>query len=116
MKDKVCLHELKADTFVGTYDWEQQKRQQVVLDITLTYDCHAAAQADDLTQALDYEQLASRIVSFLKAGRFRLLERLAEQIAELILKEFPVEAVNLQVSKPCAVEQAQAVSIHISRP
>lgn len=116
MKDKVCLHGLKANTFIGTYDWEQQKRQQVILDVTLTYDCRVAAQTDDLTQALDYEQLANRITSFLQAGRFRLLERLAEQVAALILKEFPVDMVNLQVSKPRTVEQMQAVSIHINRP
>lgn len=116
MSDKISLLGLEIETFIGVHEREQRARQLVSLDLEMDCDCQAAARTDELTQALDYEALAKQVRVFVEANRFQLLERLAEQVAELILAEFPlVQAVSLKATKPGAVDGLRAFCVSIIR-
>lgn len=115
MRDQVCIKGLKVDTVIGVYDWEREILQTVVLDLTMDWDNRPAANSDDLQYALDYAAVSARLMAYIKAAEFELIETLAERCAEIVLQEFSVPALVLEVSKPGAVPEADTVSVRIAR-
>ncbi len=113
--DVLYLHDLKADCIIGIWDWERQTRQTIVFDLDMAVDIRAAAVSDDIHDALDYKAVAKRIVAFVEASEFRLVETLAERVAELVLREFPVPWVRLRLDKRGAIRGAGQVGLVIER-
>lgn len=113
--DIVYLNDLRVKTVIGVYAWERQLKQTVVLDLEMGTDIQKAAQSDALEDALNYKEVAKRIVEFTEGSRFHLVEALAEQIAEVILREFSVPWLRLRVNKQGAVRGVRDVGVVIER-
>lgn len=113
--DKVLIERLEVITTVGVYAWEQQIRQKLWLDIHMAWDTSTAARTDDVRHCLDYAKACEAIISHLQNGCFALLERVAEEVAQLLLTEFNTSQVRVKVSKPGAVPQAASVGVVIER-
>ena len=78
MSDKVFISGLRAETVIGVYDWERKICQPLVFDIEMATDVKAAAQDDDLTQAIDYAAISQRVIKATETSSFQLIETLAE--------------------------------------
>jgi dihydroneopterin aldolase len=64
---------------------------------------------------LNYKRVAKRVVAFVEASQFHLVETLSEHVAMLILAEFDIRTVRIELSKPGAVRGSKDVGIIISR-
>lgn len=113
--DKVFIEGLDVDTVIGAYDWERQIRQRLLLDLEMTFDCRRAGASDALADSLDYNAVAGAVTALVQASRCELLEALAERVAAMVLREFPVARLRLCVRKPGAVKNAAAVGIVVER-
>lgn len=113
--DIVFIRGLRMDTVIGVYDWERQIRQTVLIDLELATDVSAAAKNDELADALDYYAISQRVKAFVEASAYRLVETLAERVAELLLTEYSMSWLRLTVSKPGAVRDCDAVGVSIER-
>lgn len=113
--DIVYIRDLRIDTTIGIYDWEREVRQTVSLDLEMATDIAAAAATDDIRHALNYKAVAKRIIAHVESSGCLLVERLAEEIASLVLAEFPVPWLRLRLSKPGALRGARDVGILIER-
>ena len=113
--DVLYLHDLRVDCIIGIWDWERQTRQTIVLDLDMGVDIRAAATSDDLRDTLDYKAVAKRVIAFVEASEFRLVETLAERVAGLILREFPVPWLRLRLDKRGAIRGAGQVGLVIER-
>ena len=114
--DKVLIKNLQVETIIGIFNWEREVRQVVSIDLEMEFDNKVAAKSDDIEDALDYKKIGKRVSSYVKRSKFKLVERLAEQIAKLILKEFPVSSLTVSVTKPGALRGSESVGISITRP
>ena len=113
--DIVFLRGLRVDAVIGVYGWERQIRQTLSLDLELATDVAAAAASDDIGDAVDYYAVSKRVTAFVEASEFRLVETLAERVAELVLTEFSVSWLRLTVAKPGALRDCQSVGVSIER-
>lgn len=113
--DIIFLHNLKVDTVIGIFDWERRIRQDVVIDLDMAADIRKAAGSDHIDDTLDYKSVAKRLIAFVEAAEFQLVETLAERIAEIILGEFPVPWVRVRINKQGAVRGARDVGVIIER-
>jgi dihydroneopterin aldolase len=113
--DKIFIHALKTEAIIGIFDWERQVRQTVVLDIEISADVLKAALSDSIDDTLNYKRLAKRVLAFVEASQFHLVETLAEHIAMLILEEFGVAWVRLSLSKPGALRSSRDVGVTLER-
>jgi 7,8-dihydroneopterin aldolase/epimerase/oxygenase len=113
--DIVFIRDLRVDTIVGVYDWERQIKQTLVFDIDMATDIHRAAASDDLQFAVNYHAVSLRVSAYVEAHHTALIETLAEDVATLILTEFKVPWVRLQLTKPNAVLGARSVGVIIER-
>ena len=113
--DRIFLHGLTTECIIGFIDWERRVKQTVVLDIELPVDCRRAASSDEVADTLDYKKVAKRVLAFIEASEFKLVETLAHRVALLILEEFAVAWVRIALNKPGAIRNSRDVGVVIER-
>lgn len=100
--DRVFIEGLEVDTVIGAYDWERGIRQCLRLDLSFAWDNRPAAAGDDLTLALDYASVSTRIQAFAEQSQYQLVETFAERLVEVLMAEFKITWVRLKLTKPGA--------------
>ncbi|PBP97039.1 dihydroneopterin aldolase [Pseudomonas congelans] len=113
--DRVFIEGLEVDTVIGAYDWERGIRQCLRLDLCFAWDNRPAAAGDDLSKALDYASVSTRIQAFAEQAQFQLVETFAERLAEVLMGEFNIPWLRLKLTKPGAVAAAAGVGVEIER-
>lgn len=113
--DTIFLEDLRVETVIGIYDWEREIRQTVSLDLEMSADIRRAAASDRVTDTVDYKQVAKRLIGYVGASRFELIETLVERAAEIVMYEFGVSRVKVRLGKPGAVRYSRTVGIEIVR-
>jgi dihydroneopterin aldolase len=113
--DIVYIRDLRIETTIGIFDWEQQIRQQVRLDLEMGTDIRAGAESDRIEDVLDYKSVAKRIIDLVENNELTLVEALAERIARTVMTEFPVPWLRLTLGKPGAVRGSREVGVTIER-
>ncbi len=115
MRDIVEIHDLLVRTIIGINDWERKDKQDVVINIRMFTDTRPAGMSDDIRDALNYRDVAKRVIALTETSRFYLVERLAEEIARICVLEFGVPKVQVRVEKPGALRFARSVGVTIER-
>jgi dihydroneopterin aldolase len=113
--DIVFIEDLRIDAVIGIYDWERRVRQTLSFDIEMAFDNTVPAASDDIAHTLNYKDVSKRLIDYVGASSFGLVETLAERCAAIIREEFGVSWVRLKLSKPGAVRGAKAVGVRIER-
>ncbi|MCY4274811.1 MAG: dihydroneopterin aldolase [Gammaproteobacteria bacterium] len=113
--DIIYLHGMKVDCVIGCWDWEQRITQSLVIDLDMGFETCKSAESDALEDTLSYKDVAKRVTSFVAESRFHLLEKLAEEIARIILVEFPATWCRVKLNKFGAVTGVGDVGIIIER-
>ena len=113
--DIVFIEDLRIETVIGIYDWERKIRQVVALDLEMAFDNTRPAATDRIEDTLDYKAVSKRLIAFVEASQFELVETLAERCAAIVLDEFDVRWLRLKLSKPGAVRGSRAVGVRIER-
>ncbi len=113
--DIIFLGGLEATTIIGIYDWERETKQTLVLDIEMAFDITKAAKTDDIQYTLDYKTVSERVVSFVEQSEFYLVEKLIEEISNILLTEFNTPWVKITLNKRGAISRAKDVGIIIER-
>jgi dihydroneopterin aldolase len=97
--DRLLLEDVRFYGHHGVSKAEQTVGVWFSVDAELAVDLAPAAVSDDLAAAVDYGEVARRIVEIGTEGRVNLIERLAGLIAQALLREFPVRQVRVRVRK-----------------
>ena len=113
--DIIFLRDLRIDTVVGIWDWERRIRQTVSIDLEMAADIAGAAATDSIDDTLNYKRVAKRLIAYVEASEFQLVETMAERIAEIVLGEFEVPWVRVTVNKPGAIRGSRDVGVRIER-
>ena len=113
--DRVFLRGLTAECIIGFIEWERRVKQTVVVDLELPVDCRRASVSDDVADTVDYKKVAKRVLAFIEASEFKLVETLAHRMAMLLLEEFSLEWVRICVNKPGAIRNSRDVGVVIER-
>ena len=113
--DIIFLGGLEATTIIGIYDWERETKQTLVFDIEMAFDIKKAAETDDIQHTLDYKTVSERVVSFVEHSEFYLVEKLIEEVAQIILTEFNTPWIKISLNKRGAISRAKDVGIIIER-
>ena len=113
--DIIYLNDLRIDTVIGIHDWERRTKQTVIFDIEMAADPGRAARSGDIADTVSYDAVAQRLVSYVGAAEFELIETLAERVAGILLNEFNVPWCRLRLNKRGAVRGARDVGIIIER-
>jgi dihydroneopterin aldolase len=102
MADRIELRGLRVRGNHGVFDHERRDGQDFVVDITVWIDLQAAAASDDLADTLDYGSLAQRAAGIVAGPARQLIETVAAEIAEDVMGDERVHAVEVVLHKPSA--------------
>jgi FolB domain-containing protein len=113
--DKIFIKDLSARGIIGVNDWEREKPQEILINVTLFVDTRQAGQSDDIQATVSYSMVAKKLLAHAQSAQRFTVEALAQDLAELCLAEPGVERVQLRVEKPGAVRFARSVGVEIER-
>ena len=114
--DKVFIKDLEVETVIGIYDWEREVRQLISISLVMDFDLTKAAKKDKIEDSLNYKKISKRVIKLAETLKSKLIENLAQKIADTILKEFPVSSIVVTVEKPGALRGSRSVGVTIKRP
>lgn len=101
--DKIIIKNLETFGYHGVFEEEAFLGQKFIVDAALYLDTRKAGRTDDLQESLDYGEACQAIKALVEKERYQLIERLAEEIAERLLLNFPqLYSVEITVKKPWA--------------
>lgn len=101
--DKICIEDLEIYAQHGVYPEENKLGQKFVVCAQLYVDTRKAAQQDDITQSVNYGEVCHFIKQWMEQYTVRLLETVADRLAQQILLKFPlIQQIRLEVKKPNA--------------
>lgn len=114
VRDRVRLTGITGRGRHGVFDVEREQGQTFVVDVNCTLDLSAAAMTDDLTQTLDYGNLAAAIVADIEGEPVNLIETLAERVARTCLQTPAVRDVEVTVHKPEAPMPVRVADVAVT--
>lgn len=113
--DIITLRDLEVFYHIGVPDEERVHPQRLLISVEMETDISLAAAGDDLNHTINYYAVSQRLLSLGQGRSWKLLETLAVQIAELVLREFGARRVHIEIKK-FIIPEARHVSVRISRP
>jgi dihydroneopterin aldolase len=102
VSDRIELRGLRVRGHHGVYAQERREGQDFVVDVTVWLDLAPAAASDDLADTVDYGELAKRTASIVGGEPCDLIEAVAGRVADDVMADPRVQAVEVVVHKPQA--------------
>ncbi|CAM4039214.1 dihydroneopterin aldolase [Kibdelosporangium persicum] len=102
LSDRITLTGLRVRGNHGVFEHEKRDGQDFVVDITVWLDLTDAAKTDDLAKTMHYGELAERAAAIVAGPARDLIESVAGEIADDVMTDERVTAVEVTVHKPSA--------------
>ncbi len=112
--DSITICDLEVFYCVGVPDGERSKPHRLCVTIEIFYPFEGAIKSDSISDAVDYQRIVDLLKEFGKNRSWKLIETLASDIAQLILGEFDVPAIRVEVKK-FVIPETKYVSAKVMR-
>jgi len=111
----IFIHDLRVETRIGIYDWEQRLAQTIRLDIELGLPSDKVFRSGDFADALDYAAIVQRLQALAADHPHKLMERFAQAIADVLIDEFGAPWIKVRVAKLAPIAGVRELGIAIER-
>jgi len=111
---KISIVDLEVFCRVGVPDAERAQPQRLLLTVEMESDFSKAAKSDGIADTIDYFAVSQRLLKFGEGREWKLIEKLAADIADAILSEFKPVSVTVEVKK-FSIPQARYVSVMLTK-
>jgi len=112
--DTITICDLEVQYHVGVTAEERASAQRLLITVEISSDFRRASVRDDLGDTIDYASLSERIRHFGDDCHWQLIETVAVNLAEMILTDFGVREVCVEVKK-FVIPEARFVSVRTTR-
>ena len=113
--DKIVIRDLLLRGIIGINDDERVNKQDILINLVIYADTRPAAASDDIADAVNYRTITKRIIAHVEGSSDFLVEKLVEDIARFVVKDYKAEKVTVRVEKPGALRFAESVGVEITR-
>jgi len=113
--DLIEIEGLRLRCVIGVRAEERRDRCDVVIDLAVGTDIAAAVNHDTVEAVWNYRTATKAIISLVEQSQFYTVERLAGEIARVVLVEHGAPFVRVRVRKPGALRFADTVGVSIER-
>ncbi|MFJ5763382.1 dihydroneopterin aldolase [Neobacillus sp. NPDC093182] len=99
--DKIFVNQMEFYGYHGVFPEETRLGQRFVVDLMVLVDLRKAGETDELEHSVNYGELYQVCKEVVEGKPYKLVEAVAEKIAETVLKQFNlVTEVTIKVIKP----------------
>ena len=110
---RISIVDLEVFYRVGVPDAERAQPQRLLLTVKMEFDFSGAAKSDSIADTIDYFAVSQRLLKFGEGREWKLIEKLAADICEMILSKFKPRNVSVEIKK-FPVPQARHVSVFLT--
>ncbi|MBC2691241.1 MULTISPECIES: dihydroneopterin triphosphate 2'-epimerase [Pseudomonas] len=111
---RIRVKDLCLRTFIGINEDEILNKQDVLINLTILYAAQEAVRDNDIDHALNYRTITKAIIAHVEGNRFALLERMTQELLDLVMANQSVLYAEVEVDKPHALRFAESVSITLA--
>ena len=115
MPDLIHIENLEVQAHIGVPDEERAYRQRLTVSVTLEPKTTFVALGDSIENTIDYAVVCEQIKTLAANRPRRLVETLAQELAEQLLSAFPIQRIIVEVRK-FILPETDYVAIRIERP
>ncbi len=113
--DVIHVRDLLLRGIVGIKPDERANPQDILINLALEADLRPAGGSDRIEDAVNYRTITKEIIALVEGSRFQTVEKLATEIARLIVTGHPVRRAEVTVEKPGALRFARSVGVTLVR-
>ncbi len=107
----IRIKNLRLRTFIGINPEEIVNKQDVIINVTISYSAVQASVSEQIDDALNYRTICKAIIALVEQQRFSLLEKLTSDLLALCCQHPQVASASVEVDKPHALRFADSVSL-----
>lgn len=115
MKTTIEITDIAVDCIIGVTEQERAQKQTVLVTVELVVDTPKAATFDNVADAVDYKSVYTKIVDFVTASQFYLLEALTKHVLDVCMGDPRVVKSRVTIEKPSRLPNAKGVSVTQSK-
>mgnify|MGYP000025556497 CR=1 FL=1 len=108
---RIRIKDLLLRAYIGIKDEEISNQQDVLINVSLTYDATEAVNCNEISAALNYRTITKQIIHHVDGNRFALLERLTHEVLSIVMEHEAVHWAAVEIDKPHALRYAESVSV-----
>ena len=113
-RDWIEIRGLRVATHIGVPDAERAEPQQLLVDVRMQPRRNFSEMPDAIGATVDYFAVAQRLAALAAERPRQLIERLADDLAATVLREFAVRRVEVTVRK-FILPETEHVAVHCVR-
>lgn len=116
MHDRVFLEDGRVRACIGLTESERSEPQELIIDLSWT-PSRGDVDDDNLSEGIDYAAVWESVLAMLEGREFKLIETLAEEIADTLLGRFSMPDISVRIRKPAALAHLNvtAAGVEIQR-
>ena len=110
---EIKIKNLRLRTYIGIKDDEIRNQPDVVINVIIQYDASKAITDNCIESALNYRTITKKIIQYVQEGRFALLERMTQDVLDIIMSHEQVNEARVEIDKPHALRFSDSVSVSL---
>jgi FolB domain-containing protein len=111
---KITIVDLEVFWCVGLTDEERAKPQRLLLTVDMSLDFSSASVSDRIEKTINYQTVAEDLLKFGEGRSWKLVEKMAANVADRVLDEYKPQAVMVEVKK-FSIPQARFISVSMGK-
>jgi FolB domain-containing protein len=111
---RITIVDLEVFYLVGVSDEERSQPQRLLLTVDLSLDFTSASISDRIEKTVNYQAVADELLKFGEGRSWKLLEKLAANVADFILATYRPESVLVEVKK-FTIPKARYVAVTLTK-
>ena len=100
ISDKIILKGMRFFGFHGVHDEERKAGQYFLVDLECTTNLRKAGISDNLEDTINYSDIYQKVRKITEGTPRNLLETVAEEIADVLISDYPIKKATIKISKP----------------
>ncbi len=98
--DKIILKGMRFYGFHGLHDEERKTGQYFLVNLECITNLHKAGVSDNIEDTINYSEIYQKVRRIIEGTPRNLLEAVAEEIADVLISDYPIKNVTIKISKP----------------
>lgn len=111
---RISIVDLEVFFQIGVTDEERAKPQRLLITVEMDLDFTTASLSDRVEKTINYYDVCQELLKFGQGRSWRLLEKLAANIADYVLTKFRPDVVTVEIKK-FVIPQARYVSVALAK-
>ena len=111
----IKIKNLKLRTNLGVHNWEKTFDREIIINAEIESDFTLGLESDNIEDTLDYDIITTKIKKLIAENKFKLIEKMAQEVMNKIMEDARVKSCKLEIDKVGVVEFVESFSVTIEQ-